>query len=559
VKAEFAERKLAAGSGGEALARTLAACGVREVFGVPAGKLTPFMQALAGDDSLRYVGVRHEAAAAWMATAVFHATGRLAVCFGESGPGSLNLLSGLGSAYNNNLAVLVITPGAPSHLAYPHAGMAMDVDNARLFAPLTKWNAVLRDPARIPELVARAIREAVTGRPGPVHLEIPVDVLGASADFAFPDFAPVGRPSADADAVERAAALLAIAERPLLIAGGGVAVSEAAPEFRALVERLGAGATATQMGLGSVSTDSPTFLGHGGVVGGPAVVRALEEADVVLAVGCRFSSWLWTGDWPEQDVIQVDIDPAVIGRARAVSVGLHGDANAVLEQLLEALPAGSAADPNWLDSLVAEYRDYRAQLHALADTPGDAMHPAALAEEIGAALPPDSLVAYDGGHTTFWSNDLTPALDPRTRFHEPGMAHLGFGVPYAHALKLLFPDRAVLNITGDGAFGFTLQELDTARRHGIAAVHVIHNNEQWGVIRVGQERAGFELGTALEGADYAEIARAFGCHGERISRREEVAPALAGALSSGLPAVIDARVRFEPHPGLPRFAAAGRR
>jgi acetolactate synthase-1/2/3 large subunit len=187
------------------------------------------------------------------------------------------------------------------------------------------------------------------------------------------------------------------------------------------------------------------------------------------------------------------------------------------------------------------------------------MHPAALAAEIGAALPADAFAVYDGGHTTFWSNDLTPALEPRTRFHEPGMAHLGFGIPYAHALKLLFPDRPVRNITGDGAFAFTLQELDTARRLGLNVVHVIHNNSAWGVVGAGQRRAGFELGIALEGTDYVAIAKGFGCHAARVSRREEVAPALERALASGLPAVIDAHVRFEPHPGLPRFAGAGRR
>src|SRR5262249_22979823 len=156
-----------------------------------------------------------------------------------SGPGSLNLLSGLGSAWGNNLAVVVITPGAPSHLAYPHAGMAMDVDNQSLFAPLTKWNAVVRDPARIPSLVVQAVREAVTGRPGPVHLEIPVDVLSSELEIELPEITPVvaPRPLADPGEVDRAAALLTSASRPLLIAGGGVAVSDASSEFRAVAAR----------------------------------------------------------------------------------------------------------------------------------------------------------------------------------------------------------------------------------------------------------------------------------------------------------------------------------
>jgi len=290
----------------------------------------------------------------------------------------------------------------------------------------------------------------------------------------------------------------------------------------------------------------------------------MQEADVVLAVGCRFSSWLWTGvgpavlGWPRQELIQIDVDPAAIGRLRAVSVGLLGDARAVLGQLLEAVGPASA-DGAWVDSLVAEHRRDREAMLAAATPVDGVMHPAALADALGRALPDHALVTYDGGHTTFWSNDLTPALEPRTRFHEPGMGHLGFGIPAALALKARYPDRAVVNVTGDGAFGFTMPELDTARRHGLAAVHVIHNNESWGVIRMAQGRGGFELGTGLEATDYAAVARALGCHGERIERSEEVAPALDRALASGLPAVIDARVAFVPHPGMGRFAAAGSR
>jgi acetolactate synthase-1/2/3 large subunit len=542
-------------TGGEALARTLAASGVRDVFGVPAGKLGPFLAALPG--TLRWTGTRHEAAAAWMATASFHAGAGIAVCCGESGPGSLNLVGGLGSARANNLAVLALTPGAPSHLAYPFEGMAMDVDNSALFAPVTKWNAVVREPERIPALVRRALREALTGRPGPVHLEVPADVLAQTAEYDdLAGFVPTGRTRAADGEVEQAATLLGAAERPLVIAGGGAV--DAADVLRAVVERTGAAATSTQMGLGTLASDSPGFVGHGGVIGGDPVVRALTEADVVLAVGCRFSSWLWCepAGQPEQELIQIDIEPTAIGAHRPASVGLCGDAQAVLEQLLEAL-AQRPRSP-WVDALAAEHRRYLDRLRSLESRTG-AMHPAALTRALADALPADALAVYDGGHTTFWSNDLIPATEPRTRFHEPGMAHLGFGMPYANALALLHPGRPVVQITGDGAFGFTVQELDTARRLGLAPVHVIHDNAAWGVIRLGQSRAGFELGTDLAGTDYAAVARAFGCHGERIERPEEVAPALERSLESGLPSVIDAVVSLEPHPGLPRFAATGQR
>ena len=171
----------------------------------------------------------------------------------------------------------------------------------------------------------------------------------------------------------------------------------------------------------------------------------------------------------------------------------------------------------------------------------------------------DALAVYDGGHTTFWSNDLTPVHEARTRFHDPGMSQLGFGLPYALALQLLSPGKPVFNITGDGAFGFTLQELDTARRYKLPVINLIHNNAAWGIIRAGQKaQLDFELGTSLEDTDYAAIARGFGCHGETVTQPEEVAPAIARALDSGLPAVIDCRTRFVPHPCMPMFGSMNR-
>ncbi|WP_445151268.1 thiamine pyrophosphate-binding protein [Baekduia sp. Peel2402] len=552
---------------GAALTRLLVAAGVREVFGIPAGKLAPWLRSVGEEESLAHVGVRHEAAASWMAAAVYASTGRLSVAYSESGPGSHNLVSGLGSAYADNLAVLVVTSGVPTHVAYPFDGLVMETDNTKLFAASTKWGAVVRDPARLPALVHRAVREALAGRPGPVHLEIPADILAQEADFAVAELdAPLARivpapPAPDPDAIARAAKLLAGAERPLLIAGGGVARAGAEEQARA----LGLPTTATQMGLGVVSTEDPNFFGHGGLIGGDAVLRAVREADVVLAVGCRFSSWWWEGSAPPITgaLIHVDVDPQVIGRLITPAVGIVGDARATLAALHAALAdRPRATDGAWLDGLAAEHRDARAAYladAATASADGGPLYPATLADALGRALPDDALVVYDGAHTSFFANDLTPARAPRTRFHEPGMGHLGFGLPYANALALAYPGRAVVNITGDGAFGFTLAELDTARRHGLSTVTVIHNNSAWGVIRLGQKRGGFELGTELEGTDHVAIARAFGCHAERVTTAAEIGPALERALASGLPAVIDVPTRLVPHPGLPRFGAAGSR
>jgi acetolactate synthase-1/2/3 large subunit len=293
---------------GAALARLLGAVGVREVFGVPAGKLAPFLRAVGEDDALAHVGVRHEAAASWMAAAVYAATGRIAVAYGESGPGSHNLVSGLGSAYADNLAVLVVTSGTPSHVAYPFDGLVMETDNLKLFSASTRWGAVVRDPARLPALAHRALREALGGRPGPVHLELPADVLALEADYDVAELdAPLTRVVAPAaeripapDAVARAAELLLAAERPLVIAGGGVARADAAAELRAVVDALGAAATATQMGLGAVATGDPSFFGARPTRSWPSAAGSRRGCGTAARRSCaggRSRSWCrstWT-------------------------------------------------------------------------------------------------------------------------------------------------------------------------------------------------------------------------------------------------------------------------
>jgi thiamine pyrophosphate-dependent acetolactate synthase large subunit-like protein len=558
-------------TGAQALLRALRAEDVRDFFGVVGGKLAPLLKALADDPALRFHGVRHEAAGPLMAAATWAGTGRLAVALGEMGPGALNVAAGLGTGFNNNLPLLAVTTNQHRAASYPHKGMFMDLDTLAVLRPLVKWNAVVQDGRRLPELVRRAFREALTGRPGPVHLDIPQDVLAGTWDFADDEFAlaparyrPTRGPRPCADDVREAAALLRGAARPLVVAGGGAVAAGAIAEIRALAALLDAPVVPTQMALGAVATGSRHHIGHGGLIGGDALLAACREADVVIAFGCRFSSWMWDANGPlvgrGQALINVNTDASALGEPALHAVAMQADARLAVADLHAALqqPAAAPRDPAWLDGLQARHAACRARLDALADDAGDPMHPAALARAIGRALPADALAVFDGGHTSFWSNDFTPVAEPRTRLHEPGMSLLGFGLAYAIALQLAHPGRAVVNITGDGAFGFTLQELDTARRLRTPVVNIIHNNAAWGIIRQGQRQLGFELGTALEETDYAAIARGFGGHGETVTAPEQLAPALSRALASGLPAVIDCRVRFEPHPALPAFGSMNR-
>ena len=559
-------------TGAQALVRVLAAEQVPYAFGIVGGKLAPLLHAISQEKSIRYVGVRHEAAGPMMAAAVHAGSGRMALALGEMGPGGLNLASGMGVAFNNNLPLLAITTNQHRAASYPHSGMFMDMDTQAVLAPLTKWNAVVQDPRRIPELARRAFREALGGRPGPVHLDIPQDVLSARCSFADDEFdlAPAryratvaSRPAAAT--VQAAAQLLRTAQRPLIVAGGGVIHSEAAPAVRSIAALLGAPVVPTQMALGVVPSSSHHFIGHGGLIAGEAVKQAFEQADVVLSIGCRYSSWMWDERGPlarrTHQVISINTDPSALGAPVLHEVAMLADAGLALQDLLAELGAKPKlkVDATWLPKMRAVRAQYEAELAVMAHDTVSPMHPAALATALASALPVDALAVYDGGHTTFWSNDLTPVHEVRTRFHEPGMSHLGFGLPYALALQLQSPQRMVLNITGDGSFGFTLNELDTARRYGLNVINVIHNNAAWGIIRSGQKKQlDFELGTSLEGTDYAAVARGFGCHGEVVKRVEDVGPALARAMASGLPAVLDCHTRFLPHPATGMFGSMNR-
>ena len=284
----------------------------------------------------------------------------------------------------------------------------------------------------------------------------------------------------------------------------------------------------------------------------------------IVSIGCGFSSSLWDERGPlarrHHALINSNLDPSALGSPALHAVAMQADARLALDDLLAAWgPEQAATDTGWLASLRELRAAYDAKLAVMARDTSATMHPAALAHAVGQALPADALAVFDGGHTSFWSNDLTPVHAVRTRFHDPGMAHLGFGLPCAMALQLMHPGRLVLNLTGDGAFGFTMQELDSARRLRLPVINVIHNNAAWGVIRMGQRMAlNFEFGTSLADTDYAAIARGFGCHGEVVEDARAIPAAIARARASGLPAVLDCRTKFLPHPCAPAFGSMNR-
>ncbi len=547
----------------EILVALLKKHGVRFVAGVPAGQLVGVMDALGRDREITYVTTRHEEAAGHMADAISRVTNSVGVCFGTTGPGATNLLPGVAAAAADNIPLLALTGNNQSFLVYPAHDNLQDGDHLALYRPITKWNAVLRDADRAPELVERAFRTALSGRPGAVHLDIPVDVGFQRRRFEI-DRSPAqlpGRPLGDPDLIGRAAIALLSAERPLLLAGGGVVRSGATEAFRALVKLTSFPATTTLMGLGVIPPDHPSNIGCGGWYGGEAALKAMQEADVILAVGCKFSTWTVIDKPPRyprrsgQTLIQIDIDPEMLGKNARIDLGIAGDARRVLEELAQALRGGRfAADPRWKAALGSDRDRYRALVNSIADqrAVGAEAPPneAAVARALAEIIDREAIVAFDGGQIMEWTHTFIPVREPERHLFNPGMGHLGFGQPFANAAKLAHPQREVVNIAGDGGFGCTVQELETAARYGLNVINVVCNDSAWGMYKPIEEQV-FQnprMGTRLTGVNFARVGEGFGCYGERVTRLDDLGPAFARARASGKPAVLDVPVRFTPHP-----------
>ena len=424
----------------QAILDCLANHGVGHVFSIASGKMMPLIKALSTHNEITFTGTRHEANAAMMATGVYLATGQIACAMGELGPGGSNLVPGVANAFADNVPLIVLTTGLPLHTSLPERGVLMDLDLEALFEPITKANFRILDGRRAPEIINRAMRSALSGRPGPVHINIPSDVLATEFPYEPDAFREVARvrpdgPYPSPPAIEAAVKALRSAKKPLLLAGGGVIHSGAADAFTKIVDLTNAPAMTTQMGLGAISSDHPNFIGHGGAIGSESIVAALTSADVVLAVGCRFSSWLWDKQrplvQPPTKLIHIDIDPETIGKLVPVEVPIHADAEPALSALAEAFgkPDRRKAVKDWTKGLREDYLQWfdAQKADGAQKMRKGYMHPGALTFAMREAMPHDAIVTYDGGHTSFWHNSILPAHEPRTRLHAPGLAQLGCG------------------------------------------------------------------------------------------------------------------------------------
>lgn len=537
-------------TGGAAVAEALKNEGVRHIFGLIGTATMEILDALHGDDQITYVGVRHEQNAGHMADAYARITGRAGVALaGQAGPGATNLVSGVAQAYLAFSPLVAIT-GLPVS-GHIDTGTFQELDQDALFAPITKRTFTVRETARLPEYIRDAFRIAESGRQGPVVVNIPSDVLGAKADVrltapetyrAFERGAPA--PTTTARIVE----LLATSQRPLILAGAGVKWSRASDLVIALAERLGAPIVASAGNADVVPNDHALYAGQIGPRGNEVATDLARSADVIVALGTRlgFNSTFYSHDniSATAAIIQVDIEPSAIGRHFPVKVGVVADAGEVVRALLETGDRLTArTDPSW----VADFKARRAALleqRAAAVGAEGALMPVAVCGALQRVLPRNTIITLDTGTCCMQSTDVLQTFGAGS-FLTP----LDFGlVGFAHAAglgaKAAARDRPVVSVVGDGGFGMAMGEIGTAMAADLPTVTVVMNNGSWGAEKAYQRDF---YGARYVGADnlnpaFDAVARAFGANGYRAETAAEVSEAVADALASGRPSVIEVPV-----------------
>ncbi len=524
-------------SGGRLAVRALKREGVDVIFSLNGGHIAPIFDACL-DEGLRIVDVRHEEAAGHMAHAYARITGRIGVAAVSAGPGVTNLVTAVANAYQAGVPLLAIGGKAP--LKQFELGALQDLPQVELMAPITKWSRTILETSRIPEYFGIACREAFANRPGPVFLEIPTDVLRARvecADSEVPrDGRAVMRAQGDPAAIARAIDLLRRARRPLVLAGSGVLSSGACAELRRFVESAGLPVLTTSVAKGCVPAAHPLHLAG-------ARSAALSQADVILVIGTRFNFVMGYGRPPRfhpgVKVIQVDVDPAELGRNRPLEVAILGDARLVLEQLAN-VRAGDISE--WLAMLRRKHAEATARLDAASESNASPIHPLRLCREIQSLVDDQTTVVADGGDILSFAR-VGLAVNAPCHWLEPGVfGCLGVGVPFAVAAKVARPAGKVVCLTGDGAFGLTGMEMDTAVRHKLSIVVVISNNAAWGIERTSQiEDFGPDriVGTELNPTRYDLMVQALGGYGELVEDAAQIKPAIERAFASGLPACIN--------------------
>lgn len=540
-------------TGAQSLIKSLESAGVEVVFGIPGGAILPAYDPLL-DSPIRHVLMRHEQGAGHAAEGYAQVTGKPGVCMATSGPGATNLVTPIADAFMDSVPLVAVTGQVPRPVIGNDAFQEADITGITM--PITKHNYKVMDPDSIPEVVAEAFHIATSGRPGPVLVDIPKDVLQSQTTFSWPSSLdlPGYRPTVHPNRrqIRAAAELIRAARRPVFYVGGGVHKGRAAEELKRLVEVVGAPVVTTLMARGIFPDDHELCLGMPGMHGNYAAVTAMQRADLLITLGARFDDRV-TGRLdafaPDAKVIHADIDPAEIGKNRAVDVPIVGDARLTIIELTKAvLQAHSKNGHGDLSEWLAEANGWSREYPLFYEQPeAGPIKPQHVIDAFGAATGGDAVVVTGVGQHQMWASQLMPCNNPYSFVTSGGLGTMGFGVPAALGAKVGRPDGPVVCIDGDGCFQMTAQELATATLERIPFTVAILNNEHLGMVRQWQElfyeRRYSEVHLPPHTPDYVRLAEAYGAVGFRATEPDEVRGVVDEALAvDDRPCVVDFRV-----------------
>ena len=553
---------------GQIIARALKCYGAPYVTGLPGHGNWSLLDAFLDEGcELPFVQVFHEQSAVHIADAHYRVTGQPIAATTSIGPGTTNTVIGLATAYADSTSLLLLTGSTATHMR--NHGVMQELDRFHspdfpaVSAAVTKRNFEMVKAIEAPFLMHRAFNAMLSGRPGPVHIEIPLDVQVEQADVDVADLKcrlPVGRPRADSDAVEAAVRLLTSAERPCIVAGGGAVMSDAAPQLKSLVERLSIPVVYTWNGKGALSDDHPLNAGTAGWPGSLPGNTIAANADVVLSLGCKFTDWSassWrrgaTFSLPPGKLVQVDVDAAEIGKNYPAEVGVVADAKSALSDMLAVLSPeddrrAAGQRSGYLDELAGLKKRWEEVLNPRRHHTGSPMTMLRVLHELRQVLSREGIVTVGSGHPQSSTKQAFPIYEPRTHITSGSFSPMGFAVPAAIGAKLARPDTPVVCIVGDGDFMMTMQELAICAMRDLPVVFLILNNRGFISIRDGQHglmtrQIGSEFNDLAGNeysVDFAAMARTFGFEqAVRVTDPTDLAGALQRALDSNEPAVVE--------------------
>lgn len=527
-------------TGAQAIVRCMELENIDHVFCVPGESYLALLDAIY-DSNIRLISARHESGAAFMAESYAKASGRPGVAMATRGVGASNLAIGVHTAHQDSTPMVVFLGQVHSQFRGREGFQEVDLD--RFFAPISKWAVEVRDVERIPEIVQRAFRIARTGRPGPVVVSLPEDVLKQTGSMRFGPPVRVPRPRPSDTEIEEMIRLINRSTRPLILAGGGVIWSEAEKELRSFAEKMNIPVMASFRRHDVFPNDHPLYVGHSGLGPFPDIVDTIRQADTILAIGTRFSEVTTQGYsviGGHQTLIHIDIDYETIGKIYPPTLGIVADAKEALKTLIEALKRRSISSASWRKWALERRRVYESCTGLKCVDTSSELDNRQIIKVLQEELPPDAILTNDAGNFSGWLHNFFQFTRRRT-YVGPTSGAMGYGLPSAIGAKLAYPDRTVVTLAGDGGFTMTMHELETAVRYNIPVVTLIFNNNMYGTIRMHQEKhyPGRVIGTILTNFDFVKIAESMNIFGVRVRTAEYFRKALKEAINLNKPSLIE--------------------